>query len=125
MNSPFLLTGLLELFCLCKKKRTIRVVVPLASLPCIHDTLVHIYGLIPYKTPWLALNFLLGFALLGGHIDDRLLKVVRFNDARLIISLLMAWSLFAAPGQARKATGVLLLCRRHAQPLYLLRSYYR
>ena len=63
-----------------------------------------IYGLIPYKTPWLALNFLLGFALLGGHGIDRLLQFVRFNDARLAISLLMAWSLFAAHGQARKAT---------------------
>ena len=41
--------------------------------------------------------FLLGFALLGGHGIDRLLQVVRFNDARLAISLLMAWSLFAAP----------------------------
>jgi uncharacterized protein (TIGR03663 family) len=67
-------------------------------------TLWLIYGLIPYKTPWLALNFLLGFALLGGHGIDRLLQVVRFNDARLAISLLLAWGLFAAHGQARLAT---------------------
>ncbi len=63
-----------------------------------------IYGIIPYKTPWLALNFLLVFALLGGHGIDRLLQVVRFNDARLAIALLLAWSLFAAHGRARLAT---------------------
>lgn len=65
-----------------------------------------IYGIIPYKTPWLALNFLLGFALLGGHGIDRLLQVMRFNDARLAVCLLLAWGLFTAHGRARLATGI-------------------
>ena len=63
-----------------------------------------IYGIIPYKTPWLALNFLLGFALLGGHGLDRLLHVLRFNDARLVTCLLLAWGLLSSHGRARLAT---------------------
>jgi uncharacterized protein (TIGR03663 family) len=63
-----------------------------------------IYGLIPYKTPWLTMNFLLGFALLGGHGVDRLLKVVRFNDARIAILLLLAMGLFQSHGRALLAT---------------------
>ena len=65
-----------------------------------------VYGLIPYKTPWLTMNFLLGFALLGGHGVDRLLKVVRFNDARIVLLLLLACGLFAAKDRAQLATTI-------------------
>ena len=65
-----------------------------------------IYGLIPYKTPWLAMNFLLGFSLLAGHGFDRLLKVVRFNDARIILCLLLAWGLFASHHRAILSTRI-------------------
>ena len=101
---PLLLTGLLGIvFAFGEKANNPRC--RAARFLAVYSLILwFIYGLIPYKTPWLALNFLLGFALLGGHGIDRLLQVVRFNDARLAISLLMAWSLFAAHGQARKAT---------------------
>ena len=65
-----------------------------------------VYGLIPYKTPWLAMNFLLGFALLAGHGIDRLLKVVKFNDARIAVLLIFAWGLFQARERAALATSI-------------------
>ncbi|SVC03981.1 uncharacterized protein METZ01_LOCUS256835, partial [marine metagenome] len=63
-----------------------------------------IYGVIPYKTPWLALNFLLGFSLLAGHGFDRLLKAVRFSDARIVLCLLLGWGLFSAHGRVLLST---------------------
>ena len=65
-----------------------------------------VYGMIPYKTPWLAMNFLLGFALLAGHGLDRLLNIVRFPDAKIAILLIFSWGLFQAKERAILATTI-------------------
>ncbi|GAC1446638.1 MAG: hypothetical protein NVSMB56_07230 [Pyrinomonadaceae bacterium] len=46
------------------------------------------YSLIAYKTPWLALNFILPLALAGGYGVDRLYKLVR-RRARLRLAMLL------------------------------------
>jgi uncharacterized protein (TIGR03663 family) len=63
-----------------------------------------LYSLIPYKTPWLAMNFLLGAALLAGFGFDRLLHALRFNDAKVALCLVAAWALFQSHGRAILAT---------------------
>lgn len=55
------------------------------------------YSLIPYKTPWLALNFILPLALLGGYFFQNLYQTVRESKLQsgiagvLSAALLICW----------------------------------
>ena len=103
---PLLICGLLGIvFAVVDKSGSNRA--KAARFLCVYTIALWIvYSLIPYKTPWLAMNFLLGFALLAGHGVDRLLHVLKFHDARIAVLLLFAWGLFQAKERAALATSI-------------------
>jgi uncharacterized protein (TIGR03663 family) len=51
--------------------------------------LTAIYSLIPYKTPWLTLNFLLGFILLAGIGADAIVRALRPVPLKALAALLL------------------------------------
>lgn len=44
------------------------------------------YSILPYKTPWLTLNFIIPFAIVGGYAADDSLKAVRNKKQRAIFA---------------------------------------
>jgi uncharacterized protein (TIGR03663 family) len=63
----------------------------LFALSCYGLTLVMLYSVIPYKTPWLALTVWVPFALLAGFsIDTAFRRAWATNQRRLLIPVLVA-----------------------------------
>ena len=103
---PIILGGLVGMVFAFLEKQNDRRVLAARFLTVYTLALFLVYSLIPYKTPWLAMNFLLGVVLLAGHGFDRLLSVVRLNDARIAVCLVAAWALFQSHGRSVLATGI-------------------
>jgi uncharacterized protein (TIGR03663 family) len=60
--------------------------------------LLSVYSLLPYKTPWLALNFIVPLAIVGGYAVSHLERTIRRPFATPLLNVLLAgvlfWSLF-------------------------------
>jgi uncharacterized protein (TIGR03663 family) len=67
-------------------------------------TLITIYALIPYKTPWCMLGFLHGLILLAGYGGAMLLRVLP-DAGRVVFGLLLAMGVSHLAMQAQAATG--------------------
>lgn len=78
------------------------------------------YSVIPYKTPWLVLNLLLGMALLAGIGISALLAQARSSSGRAFLALLLLAGCWQLGGQAYRASYVYMADPRnpyvYAQP---------
>ncbi|NCC49989.1 MAG: TIGR03663 family protein [Spartobacteria bacterium] len=84
-EAPVLLFGIGGILFGCRRGRSVTCFVAVWAL-----ALLLVYSLIPYKTPWLVLNILLPFALLGGVFVEIVLSRFRKRALRAVALLLLA-----------------------------------